>query len=999
VLVVAAAGYGRTSALEASATRVVPASVLLAEPALLEGTGSLGVDDVQLLDEPEQRELAVLLGSARGRVRLALASRVPLPHEVRRLLPQPLFERGPRDLCLDLAEVAATLEEEYGVEDPAVASAVLEMTAGWPQLVHLAGDLAGRGTSADDLGSALCEPGGATAAWTDGHVVADLPDQVRSVLESVAHLELHHPEAWALLGHAREAADAAYAWLRRVGILGPTPDRDDVARLVPALARLLPQAPRRATGYADALAGWYLGHDLPLAAARTWAAAGAREHAARLVERRADRLLREGAAADVVTILGSWLDTRAPESWPDGQRLVLGHAQRLAGDSVSAVRTFAPLLSGGRVLDTRVAWRAAMTHYSLGEYAEALLLLDRASPADGPPTADDIEVDACRSHTLARLGRNDQAAQCAASAVVGARALGDDSALASAHLAAAFATTGDERELHLAQALGAATRCADHASRARVLLNQADALLTAARYTEAAAAAEGAVEAAERGSPPGRLVAALSNLGDALRHLGRYDEAQLQLSRSVSHARRHGLRRTSSGLVGLAELHAVRGRWHQAVAGYERAIEAARAVGEVQALVPALSGLARLLTREVPDSPGEPDLARARAAVAEATEQTTTEFAAYPACAAGWLNLVQGDHDSAAEHAAHAIALARAHGVVDAAAQALELVAASSRDGAGARPPLEEAEAVWAAGGAGPAADRVRVLLGRLPGAAQAHRLEARAAARRLRRLGVTSVAGQPVDQPLTTPAVRVRVVDGFEVLVCGVPVPLTAWRSRQARTLVKILAARRGCLLRRGEICELLWPDDDPARTGHRLSVLLSAVRGVLDPDRSWPPDQFVRGDHGGLALDLRHVELDADRLLLDAAHATDLLRAGHVEAAVDLLHDVASRHGDVLGDEPDASWADPLREEVRAATLGAVRQLARLRARHGEHDAASVLLLRLLTADPYDEQAHRALVRTLVRAGRHGEARRAFTRWTDAMRAIDVPPPDPRTQLVLTP
>jgi DNA-binding SARP family transcriptional activator len=263
----------------------------------------------------------------------------------------------------------------------------------------------------------------------------------------------------------------------------------------------------------------------------------------------------------------------------------------------------------------------------------------------------------------------------------------------------------------------------------------------------------------------------------------------------------------------------------------------------------------------------------------------------------------------------------------------------------------------------------------------------------------VSTVAGVPVERSAAVPLVRVRLLDGFEVVVGDSPVPVTAWRSKQARTLVKILAARRGRLLRRGEICDLLWPDDDPARTGHRLSVLLSAVRGVLDPDRCWPPDHFVRGDHGGLALDLRHVEVDADRLLVHAAQARDLLQGGQAESALELLGDLTAGRGEVLGDEPDAAWADPLREEVRAATLGAVRHLARVRARQGDHDEASALLTRLLAADPYDEPAHRALVRTLVRAGRHGEARRAFARWAGAMREIDVPPPDPRAQLVLTP
>ena len=46
--------------------------------------------------------------------------------------------------------------------------------------------------------------------------------------------------------------------------------------------------------------------------------------------------------------------------------------------------------------------------------------------------------------------------------------------------------------------------------------------------------------------------------------------------------------------------------------------------------------------------------------------------------------------------------------------------------------------------------------------------------------------------------------------------------------------------------------------------------------------------------------------------------------------------------------------------------------------------------SADPYDTNVHRLLVTTLVRCGRHGEARRAFARWAEAMDVVDAPPPD---------
>ena len=242
---------------------------------------------------------------------------------------------------------------------------------------------------------------------------------------------------------------------------------------------------------------------------------------------------------------------------------------------------------------------------------------------------------------------------------------------------------------------------------------------------------------------------------------------------------------------------------------------------------------------------------------------------------------------------------------------------------------------------------------------------------------------------------VAVSVLGPFTVRAGDAEVPLTAWRSKQARTLVKILAAHRGRVVTRARLCDLLWPDDDPARTGHRLSVLLATVRGVLDPAKAWPPDRYVTADHYGVRLDLGAVVLDADLLLRDAAHAAALREGGDAEGEREVLEHVDDLYrGDAFEDESE-DWADGLREEVRAAWVRSVRRLAIVLSRAGRSAEALGLFARLLVIDPYDEAIHRRVVVSLVRSGRHGEARRAFERWCEAMRQIDAPAPDPSTVL----
>ncbi len=413
----------------------------------------------------------------------------------------------------------------------------------------------------------------------------------------------------------------------------------------------------------------------------------------------------------------------------------------------------------------------------------------------------------------------------------------------------------------------------------------------------------------------------------------------------------------------------------------------ARTSHELQVLVPALAGLARLLV--------DVDPRRARAAATEATALATPSLAAYALIAQGWVEAATGDHDRARVLAGDAAAQARSEGSVDLLAEALELAAEVAPSPGPARDALGEALSIWSAGGAGPDAHRVRFLLGRLDDADVRERAAGRDAAAALQRLGIGSVHGRGFGTDPMAKDVAVAVLGRFDVVVAGRSVPLPAWRSRQARTLVKILAAHRGRPASRAGLCELLWPDDDPVRTSHRLSVLLTAVRSVLDPAKAWPPDRYVVSDPRGVRLDLGRVSIDVEDLLADAEQGCRLVGEGDVATGTRLLAAVDARYqGEALpeeSDEDDGAWAGVLREETRAAWLRSLRHLATIATQEGRSNDASALLTRLLGVDPYDERVHRGLVRNLVRAGRHGEARRAFDRWVCAMHDVDAPAPDP--------
>ena len=188
-----------------------------------------------------------------------------------------------------------------------------------------------------------------------------------------------------------------------------------------------------------------------------------------------------------------------------------------------------------------------MVHYMKGELRAYLDICAVGLPS---VTAEDqdgdtVQLFVVRSAALFMLGEVEQARAVATEALHRADASGDAGARAAADLAAALSETGARREAHLRRAFTEAERAGDLVTLTRVLVNQADSLLDDARYDGALDVAQRALRTAEQGAPPGLVVTALYNVGEALLRLGRYDEAGYAFERSTRVAGRAGLHRLS----------------------------------------------------------------------------------------------------------------------------------------------------------------------------------------------------------------------------------------------------------------------------------------------------------------------------------------------------------------------------------------------------------------------------------------------------------------------
>lgn len=247
-----------------------------------------------------------------------------------------------------------------------------------------------------------------------------------------------------------------------------------------------------------------------------------------------------------------------------------------------------------------------------------------------------------------------------------------------------------------------------------------------------------------------------------------------------------------------------------------------------------------------------------------------------------------------------------------------------------------------------------------------------------IRHGAATAVNGFLAARGPAAPELMIRTLGGFRVERHGVPVPLSVWRSRKARQLLKMLVARRGRPLHREQAINALWPEADTGNLPNRLAVALSTLRSVLDPDKSYEVGRYVASSDGTLNLRLEHVTVDLE-LFLD--HAASANTASEMKEAEEMYR------GDFLVEDLYEDWSRPTREEARTAYLTLLRRRAEISQELHPAEAMEARL-RILEIDPWDEITHLDLIRGLERAGRHGEAHRARKRYRESMAEIGIFP-----------
>lgn len=924
--------------------------------ALCDALGSaeltLIVDDVHIVQarDASARMLEALCQQLPPTVRLILSSRQPPPFAVQRLHDDgQLLELTAGELAFTVEEVAALLADRFGLVGT-TAARIHRATGGWPIAVRMAVE-AFRHSGVHDSNRALHEPE-PLFDYVATEIVDREPARTREFIRVAAQFERFRPELLEALG-IPSAGEITADLVGRGLFVEPLPSAPDWFGLLPLAkefvdSRIPIPGPELRTLH-DRAARWFEVNDHLDAALATLAELNDLDRIQHLLHARADDLLRRGGADAVIAAVRLVPPAaRDPRTWQ-----LAGEAHQVRGDWASALDCLQRTVADGQPLLPGVARRIGWLHYLSGATADALEVCQRCVLDGTDPASESLLLSCVASAQWARGGLL-ASRTAASSAMALASSCGDDAALAAAHTVFAMLATANGDQVALAEhnrlGLHHAERAGDVLAVIRIRSNRASHLIEEGDYRAALDELEIALPLADLTGFATYRAFCLSNRGEARLGLGQLDEATADLMAAKNIFSGIDSCLAAVPLTLLAETYRLRGDRVLAKTAYRQAIRLAEVNNTVTQLVPALAGLARLLVDDEPDESAE---------LVDRALAFGTGFgygAALLASAA--LSIGRGDGLPALHSATEAELLARKRGDSATLAEALELQARAHLllvpDDRRALSLVEAAEAIWRELGNQRGVNRVA---------------------------SIRDLRGQ------TLPALFIQTLGGFRVMRRGEPVPVTAWQSKKARDLVKILVTRRGRPVKREVLISLLWPKEPADRVGNRLSVALSTARTVLGSQRG-ATEHCVINEGDTVRLDVDVATVDVLSFLTKAHRGLHAWR--HEEpAALALLHAAEAEYtGDFLEEDPYEDWTMELREEARLTYVQVATVLAGHTTRTGEPVAASRYCLRILERDQYNEPAHLELVRALAAAGSHGEARRRYRTYVSRMAEIDIEP-----------
>jgi ATP/maltotriose-dependent transcriptional regulator MalT len=400
------------------------------------------------------------------------------------------------------------------------------------------------------------------------------------------------PEATRLFDPARRSVYAT-----------PAPNRPHAVSISPLVRDFLlanhPLSSESSESLLRSAIGWYETEAALSEAIECLLRLASTEDISRFVSQHGDSLLAAGMARRMLQAI-----EQIPREARQSDVLLLeAESRQVLGDWEGATECYEAMAPGLGDIPARLAWRLGFLSHMRGDVAGALEIYHRGRLDEGDLANESALLGWTASAHWLRGERND-AQRLANDALALARQAGDSRSLATAHtvLALVAAMDGDRagNDVHYLRALEHADRARDVIQTIRIRSNRGSHFLEEGDYDNALAELDIALRLADITGFQLWRAMSLSNRAQVLHSRGNLEESVADLDQARDIFRAMGSTLESYPLAQMGDVYWIRGDVALARTAYEKAIKLAEEPSDLQALVPALSGLARVVAADDP---------------------------------------------------------------------------------------------------------------------------------------------------------------------------------------------------------------------------------------------------------------------------------------------------------------------------------------------------------------------------------------------------------------